>query len=100
MTSNDNLARHSGRIGSKAICRVQAVRRFARTTPCMEQSRGPGWKCLATRTERKKEYASHANSISPDRGGRPPMVGESFHPHARQYQVDLERGRGHCRGVV
>jgi hypothetical protein len=28
------------------------------------------------------------------------VVGESFHPDGRKYQVDLERGRGHCRGAM
>ena len=47
-----------------------------------------------------KKHASHADSINPDRSWRSVVAGESFHPHGRQYQVDLERSRRHWRGVV
>jgi hypothetical protein len=49
---------------------------------------------------RKKEHASHSNSNSPDRRGRFALVGEPLHPNAGHYQVNSERGRRHCRGVV
>lgn len=62
--------------------------------------RGAGVEVSCSKDRKVKKYASHSNSISPDRSGRPPMVGESFHPHGRQYQVDLERSRRHLRGVV
>jgi hypothetical protein len=44
-----------------------------------------------------KSYASHSSFHSPDRRGCPPVVGESFHPHGWQYQINLERSRGHLR---
>ena len=51
--------------------------------------------------DRKVEkHASHADCINPDRSRRPVVAGESFHPHGRKHQVDLERGRCRWRGVV
>jgi len=44
-----------------------------------------------------KSYASHSSFHSLDRSGCPLVVGESFHPHGRQYQINLERSRGHLR---
>lgn len=55
---------------------------------------------MSLSTDRRKQHASHSNSSSPDRRGRPPVAGEPFHPYAGKHQVDSERGRGHCRGVV
>jgi len=61
---------------------------------------GPAGKCLAAWTERYKGHASPLDSVNSDRYWRPSVAGESFHPHGRQYQVDLEcRGR-HWRRVV
>ena len=52
-------------------------------------------------TDRKvKSNASHSSFHSPDRRGRPALARESLHPYGRQYQVDLERSRGHLRGAV
>ena len=61
-----------------------------------------GARVVVSRSKDRKveKYASHANSLSPDRGGRPPVAGESFHPHGRKHQVDPQRGCGHLRGVV
>ena len=52
-------------------------------------------------TDRKvKSYASHSSFHSPDRSGCPAVAGESLHPHGRQYQVNLERSRGHLRRAL
>jgi len=50
--------------------------------------------------QKGKKYASHSNISSPDRSGRSALVGESLHPHGKQYQVNFERSRSDCRGVV
>jgi hypothetical protein len=56
---------------------------------------------VSRNTDRKvKSYASHSSFHSPDRSGCPPVAGESLHPHGRQYQVNLERSRGHLRRAV
>src|SRR6266404_317979 len=79
---------------------METIQAVLRTRQSPQQFVGPVQKCLVPKREGKKEYASHSNSISPDRSGRPTVAGEPFHPHGRQYQVDLERSRGHCGGGV
>ena len=37
---------------------------------------------------------------SSGRGGCPPVVGESLHPNARNYQVHFEWRRGYCSSSV
>ena len=61
-----------------------------------------GARAEASRSKDRKvrKYASPSDSINPDRRWCPFVAGESFHPHGRQHQVDLERSRGHRRGVV
>jgi hypothetical protein len=58
---------------------------------------GLGVEVFRNADRKVKSYASHSSFHSPDRGGRPPVVGESFHPHGRQYQINLERSRGYLR---
>jgi len=36
-------------------------------------------------SQKGKKYASNPNPVSPDRRGRPPVVGESLHPHGGQH---------------
>lgn len=56
---------------------------------------------MSRRADRKvKSYASYANFHSPDRCGRPALACESFHSYGRQYQVYLERSRGHLRRTL
>jgi len=51
--------------------------------------------------DRKVEKnASPSDSTNANRRGRPPVAGESLHPHGRQHQVHLERSRGYRRGAV
>ena len=47
-----------------------------------------------------KKYASPSDFVNPNRCRRPLVAGESFHPHGRQHQVYLERGRRDWSGVV
>jgi hypothetical protein len=51
-------------------------------------------------SEKGKKYASHSNSISPDRRGRSVVVGEPLHTNARHDQIDPEWGRSDCGGIV
>jgi hypothetical protein len=57
------------------------------------------WLEVSLSTEGKEE-TFHPNTFSPDRRGRSPVAGEPFHPYAGKYQIDSERGGGHCRSVV
>jgi hypothetical protein len=66
---------------------------------CTEQLLGQGWKCLGI-AQKGKKYASHSNSISPDRRGRSVVVGEPLHTNARHDQIDPEWGRSDCGGIV
>jgi len=50
--------------------------------------------------QKGKKYASHSNSIGPDRRGRAALAGESFHPHGVEHQINLERCGGDLRGLV
>ena len=51
--------------------------------------------------DRKVEKnASPSDSTNANRRGRPPVAGESLHPHGRQHQVDFERSRRYRRGAV
>jgi hypothetical protein len=60
----------------------------------------PGVEVSCSVDRKVKSYASYSNFYSPDRRGRPALASESFHPHGRQYQVDLERTRSYLRRAL
>src|SRR5580700_697796 len=62
--------------------------------------RGAALDVSRSKDRKVKKHASHSDSTNPDRRGCPPVAGESFHPHGRKYQVDLECGGSHRSCVV
>lgn len=69
------------------------------TRQCVEVSRAKV-EVSGSKNRKVKNYASPSDFTNANRSWSPPVVGESFHPHGRQHQVDLERRRRHWRGVV
>src|SRR5271165_460160 len=55
---------------------------------------------VSQKARKVKGYASNSIAGSSDRGGCPPVAGESLYSDAGNHQVNFERRRGHCLGFV
>jgi hypothetical protein len=55
---------------------------------------------VSPRNKKGQSYAVNSTPGSSHRGGCSPVAGQSLHPNAVIYQVNLEWSGGHCRGAV